>query len=81
MSASPVFPGVDCTHAPLFRAIFGMEWGFSHRCGSLVLPLGMSFTHEILLLINSFNKACSNIAASYLKVGNEPMGSIHFHTT
>ena len=81
MSASPVFPGVDCTHAPLLRAIFGMEWGFSPGCGILVLPLGMRFTHDILFLINGFNKACNNIAASYLKVGNESMGSIRFHTT
>ena len=33
------------------------------------------------LLIYGFNKACSNIAASYLKVGYESMSAIRFCTT
>ena len=33
------------------------------------------------LLINGFNKAWKNIAASYLKVGNESMSAIRFWTT
>ena len=33
------------------------------------------------LLIYGFNVACSNIAASYLKVVDESMNAIRFHTT
>ena len=32
------------------------------------------------LLIYGFNGACSNIASSYLKVGDESMSAIKFHT-
>ena len=32
-------------------------------------------------MIYGFNKACSNIAASHLKVGNESMSAIQFFTT
>ena len=32
------------------------------------------------LLIDGFNEACSNIAASYLKVGDESMSAIQFQT-
>ena len=32
------------------------------------------------LLIDGFNEACSNIAASYLKVGDESMSAIQFLT-
>ena len=34
-----------------------------------------------MLLIYGFNKACSNIDASYLKVGDESMSAILFFTT
>ena len=30
-------------------------------------------------LIDGFNKACSNIATSYLKIGDESMSEIKFH--
>ena len=33
------------------------------------------------MLLDVFNKACSNIAASYLKVGYEPLSSVRFCTT
>ena len=33
------------------------------------------------MLINGFNEACKNIAASYLKVGDESMSAIRFRTT
>ena len=33
------------------------------------------------LLIDGFNAACKNIAASYLKVGDEFMGAIRFWMT
>ena len=33
------------------------------------------------LLIDGFNYACSNIATSYLKVGDESMSAIQFCTT
>ena len=32
------------------------------------------------LLIYRFNKACSNISSSYLKVGDESMSAIHVFT-
>ena len=32
-------------------------------------------------LIDRFNESCSNIAASYLKVGDESMNAIRFCTT
>ena len=33
------------------------------------------------MLIAGFNAACKNIAASFLKVGDESMGAIRFRTT
>ena len=33
------------------------------------------------LLFNAFNTACKNIAASFLKVGDESMNAIRFWTT
>ena len=33
------------------------------------------------MLINVFNAACKNIAASFLKVGDESMSAIRFRTT
>ena len=33
------------------------------------------------LLFNGFNTACKNIAASFLKVGDESMSAIRFWTT
>ena len=33
------------------------------------------------LLIDGFNEACSIIAASYLKVRDDSMSAIRFHTT
>ena len=33
------------------------------------------------MLIDGFNEACRNIAAGYLKVGDESMSAIHFWTT
>ena len=33
------------------------------------------------LLIDGFNEACKNIAASYMKVGDESTSAIHFRTT
>ena len=33
------------------------------------------------LSIDGFNEACSNIAASYLKVGDDSMSAIRFFTT
>ena len=32
------------------------------------------------LLIYGFNKMCKNISASYMKVGDESISDIHFHT-
>ena len=34
-----------------------------------------------MLLIDGFNKLYNNIAASYIKVGNESMSAINFRTT
>ena len=34
-----------------------------------------------ILLIYGFNAACKNIAASFMKVGDESMGAIHFWET
>ena len=36
---------------------------------------------EARLFIDGFNKACSNIAARYLKVGDESMSVMEFCTT
>ena len=33
------------------------------------------------MLIDGFNVACTNTAVSYLKVGDESMSAIGFHTT
>ena len=50
MSTSVVHTVMGCTHTPLFRAVFPMEWGFWQGRGSLVVPRGMSFTHLVLFL-------------------------------
>ena len=36
---------------------------------------------QVKVLIGGFNEACKNIAASYLKVGNDSMSVIRFRTT
>ena len=33
------------------------------------------------MLIDGFNETCNNIAASYLKIGDESMSEIRFRTT
>ena len=38
-STTPVCPVVSCTHASLFCASFGLEWGLIQGHGRLVLPL------------------------------------------
>ena len=40
LSTTPVCPVVGRTHAPLFRADLGMDWGLWQVRGSLVLPRG-----------------------------------------
>ena len=52
LSFSPVFLVEGHTHVSLLCNVFGLEWGFLKGCGSLVLPVGMSFTLDFNCILS-----------------------------